>query len=59
MGAEQEQHGTWRRIYDLAMSLKSPHEDKVFVGKDYTKRQLREDLLATIPLGYAPEPEDG
>ena len=55
MGMEQEQHGAWRKIHELAMSLKSPNEDKIYVAKEYTKRQLREDLLATIPPGYAPD----
>ena len=52
MGMEQEQHGAWRKIREITERLKSPHEDKVFVAKDYTKKQLREDLLATIPAGH-------
>lgn len=49
MGAEQRPHGAWERIRELAEKLDSPHADKVFVAKDYTKADLRRDLLATIP----------
>jgi len=39
----------WQTIKRIADRLESPHADKIFVGKDYTKADLRRDLLATIP----------
>jgi hypothetical protein len=38
------------RIREIADKLDSPHADKVYVAKEYTKADLRRDLLATIPL---------
>lgn len=55
MGADQRAHGAWTRIRELAEKLNSPHADKVFVAKDYTKADLRRDLLATIPLSLPME----
>lgn len=49
MGADQRDHGAWERVQELAEKLSSPHADKVFVAKDYTKADLRRDLLASIP----------
>lgn len=49
MGMEQENSGAWRRIKELADKLDSPQADKVYVAKEYTKADLRRDLLAAIP----------
>lgn len=49
MGIEQGTRGQWDKIRELAERLDSPYADKVYVAKDYTKADLRRDLLATIP----------
>jgi hypothetical protein len=54
MGAEQRDHGAWERIRQLAERLESPHADKVYIAKDYTKADLRRDLLASIPAKATP-----
>jgi hypothetical protein len=49
-----------RRVREIADLLDSPHADKslplartgVYVGKEYTKADLRRDLLALIPVAY-------
>ena len=51
MGMDQEKYGAWEKIREIAKRLESPHEDKIFVAKDYTKKQLREDLLKSIGEG--------
>jgi hypothetical protein len=38
-----------RRIREIADRLDSPYADKVYIAKEYTKADLRRDLLATIP----------
>jgi hypothetical protein len=41
-----------RRMREIAALLDSPHADKVYVAKEYTKADLRRDLLASIPIAY-------
>lgn len=41
-----------RCIREIADKLDSPHADKVYLAREYTKADLRRDLLAAIPLGY-------
>lgn len=40
------------RVREIAAILDSPHADKVYVAKEYTKADLRRDLLASIPIAY-------
>ena len=39
----------WDQIRAIAKRLESPHADKIYVAKDYTKEDLRKDLIAIIP----------
>jgi len=39
----------WQKIKQIADRIASPHDDKIYVAKDYTKADLRRDLEATIP----------
>jgi hypothetical protein len=48
MGAEQHNHGNWDRIRELANKLDSHYAEMVFVAKEYTKADLRRDLLAAM-----------
>jgi hypothetical protein len=49
-----------RRMREIAELLDTPHADKslplartgVYVAREYTKADLRRDLLASIPIGY-------
>jgi hypothetical protein len=43
---------SWQKIKEIAEMIASTHEDKIYVAKDYTKGDLRRDLLATIPKAY-------
>ena len=49
MGMEQSDTGNWNRVRELADKLLSPNADRIYVAKEYTKADLRRDLLATIP----------
>ena len=51
-GAQTAWDDAARRIREIANKLDSPHADKVYVAREYTKADLRRDLLATIPPGY-------
>ena len=39
----------WQKIKEIAELIASTHEDKIYIARDYTKGDLRRDLLATIP----------
>lgn len=51
MGVDSAARDVWAfgRIRELADKLDGPHADKVYVAKEYTKADLRRDLLATLP----------
>lgn len=38
------------KIKEIINRLDSPHADKIFVAKEYTKADLRRDLLIVIEL---------
>jgi hypothetical protein len=40
---------SWRKIKEIADRIQSRYADKIYVAKEYTKADLRRDLLATIP----------
>jgi hypothetical protein len=42
----------WQKIKKIANRMASTHEDKIYVVQDYSKGDLRRDLLATIPDAY-------
>ena len=44
----------WDRIKEIADKLKSPHADKVYVAKDFTKEDLWKALVDTIPGNNKP-----
>jgi len=49
MGTEQRPNGAWEAMREIAERLNSPHADKLYVAKDYTKADLRRDILGAIP----------
>ena len=48
MGQEQTDHGAWDRIRWIAEKIPDT-TGNVYVAKEYTTRDLKRDLLATIP----------